>query len=103
MKADVFLVLACFLVIYLAWVVTGGPNRPISKAGPYITPVTRSGEESQGYRVTPPTNPLSPGAYPRQVGGATQVISRPDPGARTSSGADNTASPSSGSMDLYAN
>lgn len=99
MKADVFLVLASILFIYVAWIVTGGPNHPISKAGPYITPITRSGEESQGYRVTPPANPLNKDAYPRQVGGATEVINRTDSYARER----NTNDTSAGSVDLHAN
>jgi hypothetical protein len=95
MKADALLVIACLVMIYVAWIVTGGPSRPISKAGPYITPITRSGEQSQGYRVTPPTNPLNPESYPRQVGGETPVITGPvQPGHATTE--------SSGSVDLYA-
>lgn len=92
MKADAFLVIMCLVMIYIAWIVTGGPSRPISKTGPYITPITRSGEESQGYRVTPPTNPLTPESYPRQVGGATEVITGPG----------RTPTQSSGSVDLNA-
>ena len=98
MKADALFVIACLFMIYLAWIVTGGPSRPISKAGPYITPVTRPGEESQGYRVTPPTNPLDPESYPRQVGGRTEIITGPtQPERRTS-----TTTAPSGSVDLYA-
>lgn len=100
MKADAVLVLACLLMIYVAWVVTGGPTRPISTAGPYITPVTRPGEESQGYRVTPPVNPLEPGAYPRQVGGAPAVIGRPAAEPRPTT---NTTNTTNGSIDLHAN
>lgn len=95
MKADALLVIVCLVMIYVAWIATGGPSRPISKAGPYITPVTRSGEESQGYRITPPTNPLNPESYPRQVGGATEIITGPVQSGRTTS-------ESSGTVDLYA-
>lgn len=102
MKADALFVIACLFMIYVAWIVTGGPTRPISKTGPYITPITRSGEESQGYRVTPPTNPLSPESYPRQVGGATEVISRPTANERTTSGTAPANSAGTGSVDLYA-
>lgn len=97
MKADALLVIACLVMIYVAWIVTGGPSRPISQAGPFITPITRPGEESQGYRVTPPTNPLSPESYPRQVGGGTQTISRPTAGTRQS-----TQTGASGALDMYA-
>lgn len=100
MKADALLVIACLVMIYVAWIVTGGPSRPISKAGPYITPITRSGEESQGYRVTPPTNPLNAESYPRQVGGATEIISGPPQPERTTT---HTAPTQSfGTVDLYA-
>ena len=101
MKADALFVIACLFMVYLAWVITGGPNRPISKAGPYITPVTRPGEESQGYRVTPPVNPLDENAYPRQVGGASAVISRPSPEPRPTQTAPQDTS--RGSIDLHAN
>ena len=100
MKADALLVIACLVMIYVAWIATGGPSRPISKAGPYITPITRTGERSQGYRVTPPTNPLNPESYPRQVGGATEIITGPEQTGRTPSQTSPTQS--SGSVDLYA-
>ena len=100
MKADALFVIACFIMIYVAWVVTGGPTRPISTAGPYITPVTRSGEESQGYRVTPPVNPLDANAYPRQIGGVPTVIGRP---AAESQPTTNTTNTTNGSIDLHAN
>ncbi len=100
MKADALLVIACLVMIYVAWIVTGGPTRPISHAGPYITPITRQGEESQGYRVTPPTNPLNAESYPRQVGGAPEIISGPPQPERTTTKTSTTSS--SGSMDLHA-
>jgi len=49
MRADFIFFLAIFIFIFVAWVATGGPKRPISFAGPFITPVTNSGQEQQGY------------------------------------------------------
>ncbi|MEK7602552.1 MAG: hypothetical protein AAB472_03640 [Patescibacteria group bacterium] len=84
MKTDALFVVMCILFLFAAWVATGGPTRPVSTAGPYITPVTRSGEESQGYRISAPTNPINAASYPKQVGGAggapTPIV---DPYART--------------------
>lgn len=73
MKADALFVILCIVLLYVAWVATGGPSRPISRAGPYITPVTRPGEESQGYRLQAPANPVDPRSYPRQVTGGTRA------------------------------
>jgi len=43
------MLLGIFVFIFIAWIATGGPARPISFAGPYITPVTDVGERSEGY------------------------------------------------------
>ncbi|MGE5540857.1 MAG: lamin tail domain-containing protein [Bacillota bacterium] len=87
MKADGLFIITAIIFIFVAWVATGGPSRPVSTAGPYITPVTRPGEESQGYRLLAPTNPIDVGSYPRQIGGAVPTITRgPDPYTRTISG-----------------
>ncbi len=84
MKADGLFVITAIIFIFVAWVATGGPTRPIARQGPFITPVTRSGEESQGYRGLAPTNPINSGSYPRQIGGATATISKGDAYTRTS-------------------
>jgi hypothetical protein len=86
MKADGLFVITCIVFIFAAWVATGGPARPISQAGPFITPITRPGEASQGYRYIVPTNPLNAGSYPRQVGGAPSTISSGAPDASSQSG-----------------
>lgn len=75
MKTDGLFVIMCIVFIFVAWVASGGPTRPISQAGPFITPVTRSGEESQGYRQLAPTNPINTSSYPKQIGGTTTRIS----------------------------
>lgn len=49
MASDVFFFLGVFLFIFVVWVATGGPDRPISFAGPYITPITDVGQTQQGY------------------------------------------------------
>jgi len=88
MKADGLFVIMAIVLIFLAWVSTGGPSRPISQAGPFITPVTRPGEESQGYRALVPANPLDTSSYPRQIpGGSGETISNgPDNFTRGSNG-----------------
>lgn len=49
MKNDALFFLAILLFIFVAWVATGGPKRPISFAGPFITPITNTGQEQRGY------------------------------------------------------
>lgn len=71
MKADGLFVITAIAFIFIAWVATGGPTRPISSAGLFITPVTRPGEESQGYHLLAPTNPIDTSSYPKQIGGAS--------------------------------
>jgi hypothetical protein len=79
MKPDGLFVITCIFFIFVAWVATGGPSRPISQAGLFITPVTRPGEESQGYRTLVPANPIDTSSYPRQVpGGGTTISSGAD-------------------------
>ncbi len=75
MKADGLFVIMAIVFIFIAWVATGGPTRPIATAGPFITPVTRPGEESQGYRFLVPTNPIDTSSYPKQIPGSGSTIS----------------------------
>lgn len=49
MKNDAFLFLGIMIFLFVLWVYTGGPTKPISFAGPYITPVTNVGGVSEGY------------------------------------------------------
>jgi hypothetical protein len=46
---DAFLFIFGLMFIFFVWVYTGGPNRPISFAGPYITPITNVGQGQTGY------------------------------------------------------
>ncbi len=99
MKADALFVIMAIVFIFAAWVATGGPSRPISTTGPFITPVTRPGEESQGYRYIVPTNPINTTSYPKQIGGAPSVISQGNPNAYTRN-TDGAISSSEGSVAL---
>lgn len=69
MRADGLFVVMMIFFLFVAWVATGGPSRPIATAGPYITPVARTGEESQGYRISAPVNPVNGASYPKQING----------------------------------
>lgn len=40
MKSDAVFFLGVLVFFFAAWLYSGGPNRPISFAGPYITPIT---------------------------------------------------------------
>jgi hypothetical protein len=42
-------VIAIFVFVFILWVSTGGPTKPISFAGPYITPITDVGDVQGGY------------------------------------------------------
>lgn len=46
---DAWLVIGIFVFAFILWVSTGGPSRPISFAGPYITPITDVGDVQEGY------------------------------------------------------
>lgn len=49
MKNDLLLIVAILIFIFILWVYSGGPNRPVSFAGPYLTPITNVGQESEAY------------------------------------------------------
>lgn len=46
---DLWLFLGCIVFLFVLWVYSGGPNNPISFAGPYITSVTAPGVTQVGY------------------------------------------------------
>lgn len=52
MKGDSFAFFAILIVIFLVWAATGGPSRPISFAGPFLTPVQNVGGRSDAYGST---------------------------------------------------
>lgn len=49
MKSDAVFFLGVLVFFFAAWLYSGGPNRPISFAGPYITPITDVDTNQQGY------------------------------------------------------
>ena len=83
MKADALFVILCIVMLYVAWVVTGGPSRAFSTNGPFITPVSRPGEQQQAYKLSAPVNPVDSRAYPTQVRRTPNVTSEPDLYQRT--------------------
>lgn len=42
-------IVGVLLLFFLLWVFAGGPSRPISFSGPYITPITNEGQTQAGY------------------------------------------------------
>lgn len=53
MKGDGLFFLGVLAFFFILWFATGGPSRPISFAGPYITPITDVDTVQQGYGDTP--------------------------------------------------
>jgi hypothetical protein len=47
--SDAWPIIALFVFIFALWVATGGPTRPISFAGPFITPLTTIDDTQSGY------------------------------------------------------
>jgi hypothetical protein len=52
MRSDLFLFFGILIFIFVVWVATGGPSRPISFSGPYITPITGVGGHATGYSLS---------------------------------------------------
>ncbi|MDB5265380.1 MAG: hypothetical protein JWM39_93 [Parcubacteria group bacterium] len=50
--SDGAFILAVFFFFFAAWLASGGPTKPISFAGPYITPITSVGTIQTGYGST---------------------------------------------------
>jgi len=51
MRSDLFLFFGILIFIFVVWIATGGPSRPISFSGPYITPITTTGGSATGYSL----------------------------------------------------
>lgn len=49
MKSDGIFFLGVLVFFFILWYATGGPSKPISFAGPYITPITDVDTVQQGY------------------------------------------------------
>lgn len=52
MQSDIFFFVAVLAFFFVAWLAGGGPSKPISWAGPYITPITNVGQSQEGYGDT---------------------------------------------------
>lgn len=51
MRTDVVFFFGILLFIFVAWVATGGPEKPISFSGPYLRPVAGPGETAEPYSL----------------------------------------------------
>ncbi len=49
MQSDALFFLAVMVFFFILWLAGGGPTKPISWAGPYITPITNTGQTQTGY------------------------------------------------------
>jgi hypothetical protein len=49
MRNDILLFVGIIIFFFVLWIYSGGPNKPISFAGPYITPITDVGTTQIGY------------------------------------------------------
>lgn len=53
MRSDAFFFLGILLFIFVVWVASGGPSRPISFSGPYLKPITTTGTKAEAYGTLP--------------------------------------------------
>lgn len=49
MRDDLFFFLGILILLFVVWVGTGGPSRPISFSGPYLHGITRTGTSAEAY------------------------------------------------------
>ena len=49
MRSEFLFFLAMLVVFFVLWLAGGGPSKPISFAGPYITPITNVDQTQVGY------------------------------------------------------
>lgn len=73
---DAWLIIAVFVFAFILWVSTGGPSRPISFAGPYITPITTPEDTQEGYGSLEFDIPNSEGGSGERVWGTKSVVDR---------------------------
>ncbi|MGB4076397.1 MAG: hypothetical protein WBK28_01670 [Minisyncoccia bacterium] len=59
MRGDLFFFLGILLLFFVVWLASGGPDRPISFAGPYLNPITTTGTTAQPYGDPGAWNPFS--------------------------------------------
>lgn len=46
---DGFIIIGLIVLLFVVWVASGGPARPISYSGPYLNPITQTGTTAQAY------------------------------------------------------
>lgn len=69
MKGDGIFFLGVLAFFFILWFATGGPSKPISFAGPYITPITDVDTVQQGYGDTPAAD-FGSGVWSDIIGGS---------------------------------
>jgi hypothetical protein len=75
MRSDLFLFFGILIFIFVVWVATGGPSRPISFSGPFITPITTVGGHGVGYGLSRGTSTATSSAtIQRSLSAAQQDI-----------------------------
>lgn len=67
MKSDALFFFGVLAFFFVLWFATGGPTRPISFAGPYITPLTDVNTEQYGYGVEQTNGPDSAPQSPQNI------------------------------------
>lgn len=63
MRSDIFLFVGILVFLFVVWVATGGPSRPLSFSGPSIAPTTGIGESS----ITKGPSGTNAGVSPQQT------------------------------------
>ena len=70
MKSDGLFFLGILAFFFILWFATGGPSKPISFAGPYITPITDVDTVQEGYGDTPTVDFRSRSIWSDVIGGS---------------------------------
>lgn len=85
MKGDAFFFLGIFIFIFVVWAATSGPTRPISFSGPFLTPLTATGE-THGYYISKEylSKGYSPDGMAGSSGNSTQDVNYQIQQAQTS-------------------
>ena len=67
MRSDLFLFIGILVFLFVVWVASGGPHRPLSFAGPTIAPLPTTGTGGGSQDASLSRGPAQPVATPRQV------------------------------------
>jgi len=62
MSGNAFLFFGILIFIFILWVMTGGPAKPISFSGPYLHPIDGPGETAEPYSLGRGWSPLGSGS-----------------------------------------